>query len=167
MHGKPFKVWLLTPVVPKGKAKKFYNPWTEPYKVINRPSVGTYKIQNILNHCFSVVHFDRLKVCSPNIRIPQNIPKASKATGLPGQLPLVEENDEPVQDAVEELAALVPRWYLDTSTSTTVQYRTYSKQREKLCNIGTLTDSWWFTEILAISCMHHLCVNSCICTISK
>ena len=111
IHGEPYKagdmVWLLNPAVPKGKAKKFHNPWTGPYKVTDRLSAVTYKIQNTLNHRFSVVHFDQLKVCPPNIRIPQNVPKASEATGLPVELPpaaapgthaeLVEEDESKMQ----------------------------------------------------------------------
>ena len=63
--------WLLNPNVPKGKAKEFKNPWTGPYKVTDRLSAVPYKIQNTLNHHFSVAHFDRLKLCSPNICIPR------------------------------------------------------------------------------------------------
>ena len=124
IHGEPHKagdlVWLLNPAVPNIKAKKFHNPWSSPCKVTDRVA---YKLQNTLNHHLSVIHFNGLNLCSPNICIPQNVPKASEATVLPVQLPpapaleahaeLVEEGDEPLQDAVEELPAPVPRQYPD------------------------------------------------------
>ena len=112
----------------------------------------------------------------------QSIPKTSKTTGPPVQLipapaprahaELVEEDDEPAQDALEELSAPEPRRYSPdkASTSTTVEYGTFSKQRGRLCNIvsgGTLIDAWKFTEILAIPSLHQpLCVKSCTCTVS-
>ena len=72
IHSQKYKpgdlLWLLNPSVPKGKAKEFNNPWTGPYKVTDRLSAVPYKI---LNLHFSVEHFDRLKLCSPNICIPR------------------------------------------------------------------------------------------------
>lgn len=74
VHGEPHKpgtlVWLFNPAVPQGRAKKFHRPWTGPYRVLARLSDSTYRIQNVRNHKVKVVHFDRLKRCPDNIRLP-------------------------------------------------------------------------------------------------
>ena len=40
VHGRPFTVgdlvWLYSPVVPTGQAKKLYHPWTGPYEVVKK-----------------------------------------------------------------------------------------------------------------------------------
>ena len=51
VHGEPYKegdlVWLHSPVVPRGKSKKFHHPWTGPFKVIKCLSEVTYRIQSV------------------------------------------------------------------------------------------------------------------------
>ena len=73
VHGKPFTVgdlvWLYSPVVPTGQAKKLYHPWTGPYKVVK--SEATYRIVHTQSKRQRlVVHFDRLKLCPPGTRLP-------------------------------------------------------------------------------------------------
>jgi len=73
VHGDKFKpgelVWLCNPVVPKGNSKKLHSPWVGPYKVVKCLSDTVYRIQDTrANRRRQVVHFDRLKPCSQNIR---------------------------------------------------------------------------------------------------
>ena len=74
VHGEPHKpgalVWLFNPAVPRGRAKKFHRPWTGPYRILVQLSDSSYRIQNIRNHKVTVVHFDRLKGCPANTRLP-------------------------------------------------------------------------------------------------
>ena len=67
-HGSRFKVgdsvWLYSPVVGKGVAPKFHEPWTGPYKVSKRLSDITYEVEDIQKKTTKVVHFDRLKHAS-------------------------------------------------------------------------------------------------------
>jgi len=74
VHGKPFSVgdliWLYSPAVPSGQAKKLYHPWTGPYEVVKKLSDATYRVVN--TQCKRqrfVVHFDRLKLCPPGTRL--------------------------------------------------------------------------------------------------
>ena len=64
-HGERFKtgesVWLWSPVIPKGVAPKFHEPWTGPFKVTKRLSDVTYKILDVKRKPTKIVHFDRLK----------------------------------------------------------------------------------------------------------
>ena len=64
-RGKRFKqgksVWLHTPILEKGVAYKFHEPWTRPYKVKKLLSNVTYEIHDMANKTSKVVHFDRLK----------------------------------------------------------------------------------------------------------
>ena len=67
VHGKPFSVgdlvWLYSPAVPSGQAKKLYHPWTGPYEVVKKLSDATYRIVNTNSRRQRfVVHFDRLKL---------------------------------------------------------------------------------------------------------
>ena len=76
VHGESYKVddlvWLLNPVTPKGKSRKLHCPWSGPFRVVKKLSSVVYRIQDARSQrkC-QVVHFDRLKPCDPNIRIPQ------------------------------------------------------------------------------------------------
>ena len=54
-------VWLWSPVVEKGVAPKFHEPWTGPYKVTKRLSDITYEIHDEAKNKTKIVHFDRLK----------------------------------------------------------------------------------------------------------
>ena len=54
-------VWLWSPVVEKGVAPKFHEPWTGPYKVITRLSDITYDIHDEAKNKTKIVDFGRLK----------------------------------------------------------------------------------------------------------
>ena len=63
VHGRPFTVgdlvWLYSPVVPTGQAKKLYHSWTGPYEVVKKLSDVTYRIVNTQSKRQTfVVHFD-------------------------------------------------------------------------------------------------------------
>ena len=73
IHGTPFetgdKVWLLCVAVPRGRSKKFHNPWKGPFQIIKRISDVTYQIQNLRRRSQRmVVHFNRLKRYPPSMR---------------------------------------------------------------------------------------------------
>ena len=57
------RVWLYTPVVPKGQTKKFASFWKGPYTVLDKPGPVNYKIQLIGGTQQFVVHRNRLKLC--------------------------------------------------------------------------------------------------------
>ena len=90
IHGQSYKqgdlVWLHSPVVPRGRAKKLHRPWSGPFKVVRRISDATYCIQDVQRGRHRlVVHFDRLKRCPPDICIPHllsqsRMPKSSIPT---------------------------------------------------------------------------------------
>jgi len=67
-HDQPFKtgVWLHSTVIPRGKAKKLYHPWTGPWRVVKQFSEAVYRIQGPsgAKQRRVVVHFDRLKPCA-------------------------------------------------------------------------------------------------------
>ena len=74
-HGAPYKegdlVWLHSTVVARGRARKLHRPWTGPYRVLRKLSDVNYRIQDVqAPRCRPVVHFDRLKYCPPDIRLP-------------------------------------------------------------------------------------------------
>lgn len=73
-HGDPFQprdlVWLHSPVVPRGKSKKLHHPWTGPWRITERLSEVTYRIRDCnRRHRQVVVHFDRLKPCTPGTEV--------------------------------------------------------------------------------------------------
>ena len=64
MHGNMHQIWLHTTALSRGNTKKLHHPWTGPYRVINRLSYSTYRIQLLQTpHKQLVVHFNRLKPC--------------------------------------------------------------------------------------------------------
>ena len=72
-RGKRFKlgesVWLHTPVLEKGVAPKFHEPWTGLFKVKKQLSDVTYEIQDMANKTSKVVHFDGLKRATVKPRV--------------------------------------------------------------------------------------------------
>ena len=104
VHGKQFKegdlVWLHTPAVPKGVARKFHRPWTGPYKVVRRISDATYRIQDVKSRRHRpVVHFDRLKKCPEDVRLPPSIPRRLKRDISSSSQHLMGTNLEMVEDS--------------------------------------------------------------------
>ena len=87
--GKSFEagdlVWLHNPVVPRGKSRKLHQPWTGPYKVVKKVAESVYGLQHTQRHRKRpVVHFNRLKSCSPDTRLPQ----VNKACPQPSDPPV-------------------------------------------------------------------------------
>ena len=65
-------VWLHSPAVPRGKSRKLHRPWTGPFRVVAKPSDSVYRLQHVqFRRKRPVVHFNRLKPCSPDTRLPQ------------------------------------------------------------------------------------------------
>ena len=78
VHGQPHKpgdlVWLHSTVAKKGPRHKLHHQWTGPFKVVKKLSDATYRIQHTQKHNQrKVVHFDRLKPCSSNMRFDAEI----------------------------------------------------------------------------------------------
>ena len=74
VHGAPYKigdlVWLYSLAVPPGHSKKLHHPWYGPFEIIKCLSDATYRIADVqASHHTQVVHFDRLKLCPPDIRL--------------------------------------------------------------------------------------------------
>ena len=66
VHGAPYArgdlVWLHSPAVPAGVARKLHSPWKGPYLVLDRLLDCTYRIQDTAaGRAPRVVHFNRLK----------------------------------------------------------------------------------------------------------
>ena len=57
------RVWLYTPVVPKGHTKKFASFWKGPYTILDKSEPVNYKVQLIGGTQQFVVHRSRLKFC--------------------------------------------------------------------------------------------------------
>ena len=72
-RGKRFKqresVWLHTPVLKKGLAPKFHEPWTRPFKVKKQLSDVTYGIHNMANKTSKVMDFNSLKRATVKCRV--------------------------------------------------------------------------------------------------
>ena len=91
VHGRPYEcgdlVWLHSPAVSRGQSKKLRRPWTGPFRVVKKLSDAVYRIQNVCTpRQRLVVHFDRLKLCPPDIRLSTTAPPASlKAGDSPGE----------------------------------------------------------------------------------
>lgn len=73
IHGKPFDkgdlVWLFNPAIKRGQSRKFHRPWGGPYRICDKLSDVTYRIQHTGNNKCKVVHFNRMKRCPENIRL--------------------------------------------------------------------------------------------------
>ena len=54
-------VWLRLYIKPRGLSKKLQLRWEGPFKIINKLSDLTYKVQKHKNATFKIVHFNRLK----------------------------------------------------------------------------------------------------------
>ena len=129
VHGEPHKpgalVWLFNPAVPRGKAKKFHRPWTGPYRIIRKLSDANYFIRHIHNHKKKVVHFDRLKSCPKNIRLPPRLSSEAHQSSVPPPsapgtyLDLIDDDDDayfpqqhnpPTTGAASSMQSSVPRY---------------------------------------------------------
>lgn len=75
VEGKPFEkddlVWLHNSAVPRGKSRKLHRPWTGPFRVVTRVADSVYRLQHTRHpRRRVVVHFNRLKKCPHDIRLP-------------------------------------------------------------------------------------------------
>ena len=72
VHGDPFKigdlVWMHNPVVPRGDSRKHHHPWTGPHLVVQVLSTSDYKVKSLRGKTTRIVHFNRLKLCTPGTR---------------------------------------------------------------------------------------------------
>ena len=73
IHGKPFQqgdlVWLHNNAVPSGQSRKLHCPWSGPYIVLKQLTDCTYQIKRTgASSRPQIVHFNRLKVCTPDTR---------------------------------------------------------------------------------------------------
>ena len=88
VHGDPYEpgdlVWLHSPAVPRGQSKKLHRPWAGPFRVVSKLSDTVYRVQNTLaRRRRTVVHFDRLKPCPPDVRIPDAATQTRPRTMTP------------------------------------------------------------------------------------
>ena len=98
-HGDPYKpgylVWLHSPAVPRGQAKKLYRPWTGPFRIVRKLSDAVYRVQHTqARQKRLVVHFDRLKPCPLNVRIPDAVTRTRSRTTTPPPTPPIGTNLE-------------------------------------------------------------------------
>ncbi len=116
-HGKPFMignlVWLHCPSVPRGKSKKLHRPWSGPFRIVSQLSEVTYRIQHTrARRQRIVVHFDCLKRCPHNIRLPSDVPTTSHSTSSTPRAPpdILGSNLELVDDP-EDIPSQPPHRY--------------------------------------------------------
>ena len=121
IHGKPIEVgdlvWLYCPAVPRGQSKKLHRPWSGPHRVVTKISEQVFRIQHHRNlRHRQVVHFNRLKRCPPNVRLPVEIPKSTPPTdsptppSYPGTNVQLEDLDDTPQPPTRPLAPPSPRY---------------------------------------------------------
>lgn len=82
VHGSPYSpgdfVWVFSNVVQRGQNRKLHHPWIGPFKVLEKLSDVTYRVKNLRgNRRQLVIHFDRLKPCSPHFIPDQITPRLS------------------------------------------------------------------------------------------
>ena len=139
-HGKPFQtgdlVYLHSPVVPRGQAKKLHHPWTGPWRVLKPLSEAVYRIQGPSGSKQRrvIVHFDRLKPCPKGtefVTLKSSTNKDNSGTikqtdhidvrSRPNQF--VAENVEDDEDS--ETGVITARRYLQRVRHTPAQYDDY------------------------------------------
>ena len=116
-EGKPFAVgdlvWLHSPAVPRGKSRKFHRPWTGPFRVVAKPSDTIYRLQHVqFRRRRPVVHFNRLKPCSPATRFPPRQLHTSERTPPPSPvgagLELLDDDTCPANSRTSGGESLLP-----------------------------------------------------------
>ena len=76
-------VWLHSPLSKRGVNKKLYHPWSGPYKIVKKLSDANYRIEQLQGRRNrKIVHFDRLKLCPPNIRLNEEQVDGQEVTDL-------------------------------------------------------------------------------------
>ena len=111
-HGKAFEagdlVWLHNPAVPRARSKKLHRPWTGPYHVMSKLSEAMHRLQHTqCSRKRPVVHFDRLKPCSPTTRLPQ---ASRRRPQLPQSSSHQSSTHSPVGAGLELVDDVVEHW---------------------------------------------------------
>ena len=77
MHGEPYKdgdtVWLIDTVVDKDQSRKFHHPWKGSYQIVKKVFDCDYHIKSSDGQCKQIVHFNRLKLCTPGTQFYQHL----------------------------------------------------------------------------------------------
>ena len=106
-------VWPHSPAVQCVRSKKLHRPWTGPCKVVSKLSDVVYCLQHVQAHRKKPVHFNRLKPCSPSVRLsplktqPERLLRPGPPAGASpagGGVELLEEDVE----LEEAMSATVP-----------------------------------------------------------
>ena len=92
VHGSPYEpgdlVWLHSPAVPRGQSKKLHHSWAGPFRVVSKLSDAVYRVQNTLaRRRRTVVHFNHLKPCPPDVRILDAATRTQQRTTTPPPTP--------------------------------------------------------------------------------
>ena len=92
IHGKPFQigdqVWLHSPAIQRGQLRNYATPGPAP----GRLSDAVYRIRSLKDRRKrTVVHFDRLKSCSPEMRLNTNRQNSPVTTPAPQPMPQPQE----------------------------------------------------------------------------
>ena len=92
-------VWLHSSKVPKGQSKKLHIPWSGPYRVVTQLSDTVYRIEHLQNRRKrQVVHFNRLKPCPSDIRLPLDTRTRTTPTPVTQDPPGTHTRLEPEED---------------------------------------------------------------------
>ena len=87
--------------VPTGQSRKLFSPWGGPHQVLDRLSDCTYRIRKLDgDRREQVVHFNRLKRCTPNTRFPVDVPYHStpSTVGQNMEIDIVTDETPPVTE---------------------------------------------------------------------
>ena len=104
------------------KSRKLHHPWTGPWQVVKRLSDAVYRLRSQTGRrCRVVVHFDRLKRCTPGIRFttdgdalpPPQTPQLTSSMPPPFNPEIVDddEQDTPTTPPASQPPPLLPRRY--------------------------------------------------------
>ena len=96
-HGSPYKpddlVWLFSPQL--ARSRKFFLPWTGPYKVIRKISEVNYEISSEKNRKKTqIVHYNRLKPYRVRDSTPPRLTRQRQPQAADGDLSSGEEDDD-------------------------------------------------------------------------
>ena len=122
IHGKPFQigdqVWLHSPAIRRGQSKKLRHPWTGPWQVVKRLSDAVYRIRSLKDRRKrTVVHFDRLKSCSPEMRLNTNRQNPPVTTPAPQPMPQPQELEPRIVSDDEDDQSLLSQPPLPNTSS--------------------------------------------------
>ena len=111
VQGKPCEkgdlLWLHSPATPQERSRKLHRPWTGPFRVGGKLGDSVHHLQHTQNWRQRLdVHFNRLKRCPPDIRLPsedcQNAETPNSRTKQPSVVNTpVDTNIKLVEDDTE------------------------------------------------------------------